>query len=138
MAKRRTTLEGYIRFLLRHRVAVALLVTLITGVFFYGVVNRLRIYTDFIALMPPNHPYIKLYQEFRHMFGTANVLVCAVEVKEGDIYNLETIAKIDRITDALLATPGCNPAQVISLTHPKLKNIEVTSLSIEMRPVIWP
>jgi hypothetical protein len=137
MAKQRTTLEGYIRFLLRHRVAVVLLVALITGVFCYGVYS-LKIATDFFALYPPKHPYIKLYQEYRKMFGSANVLVCAVEVKDGDIYNLETMGKIDRITQGLLETEGCNATQVISLTHPKLKNVNVTSWGIQIRPVMWP
>ena len=137
MAKSRTTLEGYIRFLVRYRTSVLLVVTLITGVFCYGV-YRLQIATDFFALYPPKHPYIQLYQEYRQMFGSANVLVAAVEVKEGDIYNLETIGKIDRITQALLETEGCNATQVISLTHPKLKNVNVTSWGIQIRPVMWP
>ena len=137
MAERRTTLEGYIRFLLRNRLAVLLLVTVATGVFCYGVYS-LKIATDFFALYPPKHPYIQLYKEYRKMFGSANVLVCAVEVKEGDIYNLDTMGKIDRITQALLETEGCNATQVISLTHPKLKNVNVTSWGIQIRPVMWP
>ena len=80
MAERRTTLEGYIRFLLRNRLVVLLLVTVATGVFCYGVYS-LKIATDFFALYPPKHPYIQLYKEYRKMFGSANVLVCAVEVK---------------------------------------------------------
>ena len=95
MAEGRTTLEGYIRFLLRNRIAVLLLITLVTGVFAYGV-STLKIATDFFALYPPKHPYIQLYNQYRNMFGTANVLICAVEVKKGDIYNLDTIRKIDR------------------------------------------
>jgi predicted RND superfamily exporter protein len=137
MAERRTTLEGYIRFLLRHRGKVLLLITVITGVFCYGVYS-LKIATDFFALYPPKHPYIQLYKEYRKMFGSANVLVCAVEVKEGDIYNLDTMGKIDRITQGLLETEGCNATQVISLTHPKLKNVNVTSWGIQIRPVMWP
>ena len=137
MAEGRTTLEGYIRFLLKNRVIVLLLITLVTGVFAYGV-STLKIATDFFALYPPKHPYIQLYKEYRKMFGSANVLVCAVEVKEGDIYNLDTMGKIDRITQALLETEGCNATQVISLTHPKLKNVNVTSWGIQIRPVMWP
>lgn len=137
MAEGRTTLEGYIRFLLKNRVIVLLLITLVTGVFAYGV-SSLKIATDFFALYPPKHPYIQLYKEYRKMFGSANVLVCAVEVKEGDIYNLETMGKIDRITQGLLETEGCNATQVISITHPKLKNVNVTSWGIQIRPVMWP
>ena len=40
------------------------------------------------------------------MFGSANVMVLAVEVKNGDIYNWKTIDKIDRITQAMLTSGG--------------------------------
>ena len=54
------------------------------------------------------------------MFGSANVLVIAVEVKDGDIYNLDTLHKIDRLTIAIMETPGVNPWQVRSISpkHP--------------------
>ncbi len=136
-SNRRMTLESYIAFLLRNRVIVLLLIVLATAFFSYRVTS-LKVATDFFALYPPSHPYIKLYKQYRKMFGSANVLVCAVEVKKGDIYNLETIGKVDRITKALLETEGCNSTQVISLTHPKLKNVNVTSWGIQIRPVMWP
>lgn len=70
------------------------------------------------------------------MFGSANVLVCAVEVKEGDIYNWETIDKIDRITRRLLVLSGSNPTQLVSLTHPRLKDVKVTGWGIKIQPLI--
>jgi len=129
--------ERYVAFLLRHRAAVLGGILLVTAVFAAGLL-RLRIGTDFFSLYPPNHPYIQLYKQYRQMFGSANVLVCAVEVSEGDIFNLETLGKIDRITQALLSTPGCNALQVISLTHPRLKCVNVTTWGIQIRPVMWP
>jgi hypothetical protein len=70
------------------------------------------------------------------MFGSANVLVCAVEVKEGDIYNWETLDKILRITKALPAIKGSNPSQLVSLTHPRLKNVRVEAWGIKIEPVL--
>lgn len=127
----------YVAFLLRHRVAVLVAVGLATA-FFACQMFSLRIATDFFSLYPPRHPYIQLYKQYRQMFGSANVLIAAVEVKQGDIYNIETIGKINRITQTLLNTEGCNPLQVISITHPKLKNVKVTTWGIQILPVMWP
>ncbi|MGH7823035.1 MAG: efflux RND transporter permease subunit, partial [Candidatus Binatia bacterium] len=101
-------------------------------------VTRLRIYLDFFELYPPRHPYIQLYQEYRKMFGGANVLVVVVETRQGTIFNFETIGKIDRITRFLMDSPGVDPTQVISLTHPKLKTIDVSALGILIQPVMFP
>ena len=137
MPEKRKLAERYIAFLLRRR-GWSLAGIILVSLFFGWHVLHLKIGTDFFSLYPPRHPYIQLYNQYRKMFGSANVLVCAVEVKKGDIYNLQTMAKIDRITTALLETEGCNATQVISITHPKLKNVEVTSWGIQIRPLMFP
>ncbi len=117
-----------------------LLACILAGTLFFTgqILTRLRIATDFFDLYPPRHPYIQLYKQFRKMFGTANVLTLIVEVKRGDIYNLQTIAKIDRLTKRLLQIKGVNPLQVISLTHPKLKQVGVGEFGVHVSPVVWP
>ncbi len=135
MTTKKSISERYIHFILRYRMAVLTVILLATSFFGYHV-SSLRVTTDFFSLYPPEHPYIQLYNEYRKMFGTANVLVAAVEVKDGDIYNLETLGKIDRITRELLTIPGCNGQQVTSITHPNLKDIKISVWGIEIVPLI--
>ncbi len=135
--KKRKLLERYIAFILKHR-WVVLLAILLASTFFGYQAAHLRIATDFISFYPPKHPYIELYNQYRHMFGSANVLVCAVEVKEGDVYNWETLDKVGRITQEMLTIRGSNPMQLISLTHPKLKDVKVTSWGIAIQPLLGP
>jgi uncharacterized protein len=135
MKKRKRIVERYVAFLLRHRLAALSLIILCT-VFFGYRAWHLKIATDFVSFYPPKHPFIQVYNKYRNMFGSANVLVTAVEVKHGDIYNWDTIDKINRITAEMLTIKGCNPAQLISITHPKLKNVEVTGYGIAMKPMI--
>ena len=141
MNGKKTLVERYIDFLLRRRLALLLIIVALSLFFVYRL-SQLKVHTDFFDLYPPGHPYIQLYNEYRSMFGSANVLVGAVMLKEGgkysDIYNIETIRKIDQITKALLETQGANATQLISLTHPKLKNIQVSSWGIQIRPILWP
>lgn len=134
---RRKLTEWYVDFLLAHRIPVVILVAIAT-VFFSVEMRGLVINTDFFDLYPPRHPYIQLYHQYRKMFGGANVLVIAVETTGESIYTIETLGKVDRITRALMETPGVDPRQVISLTHPKLKNIVVSNWGISIRPMIFP
>src|SRR3954471_9637692 len=116
----RNWMEAYINFLLRFRwwvISVVLLVTIYLG--FYA--TQMQVYTNFFDLYPPGHPYIQLYQQYRKMFGTANVLMIMIERKDGDIFNVETINKVNKATIQVMETPGVNPYQVRSLTHPKMK-----------------
>lgn len=137
MKIKETISERYIRFVLKHRRAMFIAVIGITAVFGYYL-SSLKVGTDFFSLYPPKHPYIELYNQYRNMFGTANVLVCAVEVKQGNIYNVDTIKKIDRITQAILSIKGCNATQVASITHPKIKNVTVNAWGIDIRPLMYP
>ena len=73
--------------------------------------------------MREGHPYIKIYNEFRRMFGSANILTVIIEMKHGDIYNPTTLQKVDQVTKALVETKGVVPYQILSIAHPKMKSI---------------
>src|SRR5262245_33536697 len=133
----RTWMEAYINFLLRFRWPVMIVVTLVTLFLGYNLKN-MRVYTNFFDLYPPNHPYIQLYQQYRRMFGTANVLMMAIECKQGDIFNVDTINKINYATLQVVETAGVNPYQVRSLTHPKMKNIRIRGAIITAYPIMYP
>src|SRR6266849_4364841 len=72
------------------------------------------------------------------MFGTANVLVMAIEVKDGDVFNVDTVNKINYATLQIVETAGVNPYQIRSLTHPKMKNIRITGAAIVAYPIMYP
>lgn len=133
----RAWMEAYLRFLLRFRSPVSAVLVLITLVLGYYAAE-MRVYTNFFDLYPPGHAYIQLYQKYRRMFGTANVLVMTVEKKEGDIFNVETINKLNWATLQMLETSGVNPYQLRSLTHPKMKNIRITGAIITAYPIMYP
>lgn len=133
----RTWMEAYLRFLLRFRwlvLAAAFVLTVFLG---YHLSNT-KIQMNFLDIIPPDHPYTQLARKHARMFGSANVLVIAVEVKDGNIYNLDTLKKIDRLTLAVLETPGVNPWQVRSLSHPSVRSTQVTSAGIRVLPIFFP
>jgi len=129
--------EAYLHFLLRHRLAVAAFVALAT-IGFALPLGSLRIHTDFFDFYPPAHPYIKMYQQFRRMFGSANVLTVILEVHHGDIYNPETLQKIDRMTKNVVESRGVIPYQILSIAHPKVKSINTYAGAIQVQEVFYP
>jgi len=133
----RTWMEAYIRFLLHYRwfvLAVSFALTLFLGYH----LSHTKIQMNFLDLYPPNHPYMQLVRKHARMFGSANVLVVGVEVKDGDIFSVETLNKIDRMTIALMGTPGVNPWQVRSISHPAVRGVKVTSSGIRILPLFFP
>jgi uncharacterized protein len=133
----RKWMEAYLHFLLRYRwsvIAFSTLMTLILG----NYLSQTKIQMNFRDIIPPNHPYTILARKHERMFGSANILVIAVEVKDGDIFTVETLNKIDRITRDLLETPGVNPWQILSISHPKVRNIQISASGIRALPLYFP
>ncbi|MEW6300273.1 MAG: hypothetical protein AB1671_21475, partial [Thermodesulfobacteriota bacterium] len=133
----RQWMEAYLRFLLRYRWPV-LLVSLLVTTFFVNQLAHTRLQMNFLDFYPPGHPYMQLVRKHARMFGSANILVVAVEVKDGDIFNVETLNKIDRLTIAVLETPGVNPWQVRSISHPAVRSIQVSGAGIRILPLFFP
>jgi predicted RND superfamily exporter protein len=136
----RRHIENYLFFLLRHRLAVSLvtaLLTILLGTFAY---THTKVFTNFFDLYPPGHPYIKLYQQYRNMFGTANTVLVVVEVKNGTIFDdPKTVQKVERITlEMLHEIPGVNGEQVLSITHPKVKTTLTAGSGIKVVPLMYP
>src|SRR5881628_3242693 len=136
----RRTIEAYLFFLLRHRLAASLVVAAATCVLATFMVLRMHVFTNFFDLYPPDHPYVKLYTKYRSMFGSANTLLLVVETKNGTIFDdPATVQKVDRITLALLHDiPGVNGEQVLSITHPKVKTTLTAGSGIKVVPLMYP
>ena len=161
-------IEAYLRFLLRYRGTVTIIVVLIT-MFFAVSMTKMRLHTDFFdfypkfrtftdafaacreeaeaslpscvvraVVHPGPDPYIKIYNDFRRMFGSANIMSVILEVKHGDIYNPETLQKLDRITKYIVNTKGVVPYQILSIAHPKVKSITTRAGALQIREIFYP
>ena len=86
----RRWMEAYINFLLKFRWAIVIFLTAAT-VFLGFNVTKMEVQPNFFDFYPPSHEYIQLYQKYRRMFGTANILSVVIEVKEGDIVVLDQL-----------------------------------------------
>lgn len=87
----------------------------------------LRIYTDFSDLLPQNHPYIQTYNRIKQNFGGANLVVMAIEVKEGTVFEPKTLDLIHRATQGIDNLPSVNHNLVSSLTHRTARHVYLTA-----------
>ena len=101
--------------------AMVLAMTLV----FAGALPKLRVYSDFADLLPQNHPYIQVYNRLKENFGGANMIVMAIEVERGTIFNNETLALIHEATQGVDSLPSVNHNLVGSLTHRTSRKIFV-------------
>lgn len=99
---------------------------------------KIEMYTAFSDLLPADHPYIRVHNRFWQTFGGANVVLLAVEVSEGDIFNVATLEKIQKLTETVERTPGVNNYQIFSIARQKVKDVRATAWGIEVEPVMWP
>ena len=130
-------IEKFSRFCIRQRVAVVLtigLTTLVLAVFASGI----KIETVFADLMPQNHPYIKVHNQFKETFGGSNMVSIMLEVDKGDIFNIKVLQKIQLVTQDLQMVQGVNPYQIISLASKKLKEVKVVSGDVNSKPLMYP
>ncbi len=97
-------------------------------IFFALQIPALQLYSEFADLLPQTHPYIVLHNEIKDNFGGANVIVVGVEVKEGDIFSNDTLARIHRVTQEVDTLPGINHNLVASLTHRNSRKIWLTEV----------
>jgi predicted RND superfamily exporter protein len=123
--------------LMKYRLAVLAIIVGVTGFFGYHALT-LEFLTDFNDLLPHGHPYVKIHKEFRERFGGANLTTLVLEVKEGDVFNLETLAKIQRINRAMYYIPNINNLQVASIADRKVKNIDSDAGGMYRAAVMWP
>ena len=98
-------------------------IILLATAYFALQVPSVRIVSDYADLLPQEHTYIKTHNIIRDTFGGANNVIVAVSVKEGTIFNNDTLARIHRITQKVDELTSINHNLVSSLTHRTTRKI---------------
>jgi len=124
-------------WVVKKRAVILAGIILVTILFSYLAV-KIEMYTAFADLLPKNHPYIQVHNQFWKTFGGANVVLLSVQVTDGDIFNPTVLGKIKRLTEIIERTPGANNYQIFSLARQKVKDVRATAWGIEVQPVMWP
>src|SRR4030095_4035285 len=102
--------------LIDHRHPIMIVVLGVTAVFAYWAF-QMKLETSFGDLLPQTHPFIQIHNKYAGTFGGANNVQLMVEAKDGNIFNVPTLACIYKITEAVDQVYGVNHNQIDSIRH---------------------
>ena len=112
--------------LIDYRHPVTVLVVLVTAFFGYKAF-QLKLETSFGDLLPQSHPFVQIHNRFAGTFGGANNVQLMVEVKDGNIFTVPTLARIYKITEAVDQVYGVNHNQIDSIGHRTTRHLRAQS-----------
>ncbi len=114
------TARGYLYGLGEQIIArrkLVLLFVIVATLIFASFAVQLDLVTRFDEQLPENHPFIQVHKEYAPTFGGANTIMLMLQVKEGTIFNKDTLTKIFNMTQALERVYGVNNELVNSIAH---------------------
>src|SRR5262249_42921022 len=120
---------------MRMRLPLLLLCLLLTGVFL-SQAKHVRLYDDPNEWLPANNPVGKLNKYLQEKFGGGNLVTIQVSVKDGDIFNAETLAKVKRLTREVLLTWGVIPYNVLSIAALQVRYLKATDEFLDNTPLM--
>jgi uncharacterized protein len=127
--------EKIVDFLIKFRIAVLVIMALVTA-FFMAQITRMEMFTQFLDLFPANHPYVLVHKQYATGFGTAYQATLMLEVKNGGVFNRETLEKIQRIHYDVDVIPGVNHYSVIDVASPKANYTVETPFGFQVRQLM--
>src|SRR2546425_9611852 len=120
---------------IRFRIAVLVATGVITVALVMQFKN-LGIIIDPNNFLPPSHPNVIATNTVEKVFGSKYVVVVGLTAREGEALRPEILAKVSRITAAMLELPGVVKSNVMSLSARRAKNIKGTADGLEVRALM--
>ncbi len=112
--------DGYADLVLRMRWPIIVLLLVATVVAALQI-HKLDIRNDPDTLLPSSNRYVATNLYAEHNFGMGNLMVFALKVKEGDIWQPWFINKVQEIHNRLEALPHSREANFIDIAAQKIK-----------------
>src|SRR5271163_3224566 len=123
-------------FVLRFRALIGGLLLLISAILGYYC-TQVTVATKFDDFFPTYHPNVQLYHEWQK-YGGAQTLTVMIQVKNGDIFNHNTLQKIQDIQYDVDKLPGVDHNEVLSLASYRVSYAEASPGSLLINPFMFP
>ena len=130
-------LHGLLSFILSFRLLILIIFLILTGFFGYKCIG-LKLYDDPNKWPPKHNKKVLINDYLQEKFGGANRIMVQIRVKEGDIFNPQTLTKVKTITDEIRLIEGALPYCIYSLSDLKVKYMKGTEDSLVVRPLLDP
>lgn len=110
-------MKAYYRFVVTYPRLVVSIIIFITVVL-AAQIQKLEWETDARVYMPKGHPAIEYDEKIENLFGAKDAIVIAVVNREKSIFNRETLAKIQRITEKISKLPSVVANRELDIASP--------------------
>jgi predicted RND superfamily exporter protein len=129
--------HGFGAFVLSYRKPLAAILIAITLFMTYWAV-QVPIATRFEDLFPSKNPNVLLYRQYRRQYGGAQTLVLMLRVRDGDIFNMNTLRAIQELTRKVDILPGVNHNEVFSLASYRVIYAHAEPGALVAKPYMYP
>src|SRR5579859_5186777 len=75
--------------------------------------------------VPADHPYIKAQKEYAAQFGGGNLLLIALQAKNGTIFTKEYFDEMRHVTDDIFYLPGVDRSHLQHMFSPNVRVLEL-------------
>lgn len=130
-------MKRFAEIVVSNRVMILVAMALVTLVFLYQG-TQLTFRTNFDDLLPQKHPFIQVHNKVRDIFGGANQIIIMVQVRQGDIFNQDTLSRVQWIHNELQRIPGADPYKIRSIACSKMKDFQFSSGTMSITPLMFP
>ena len=114
---------------------VSLAIVLALTAFFAVGLRGVELKTIFSDLLPRGHDFVETYLDHPN-FGNPLTVTIMVKVKDGDIYNADTLKKVWDLTRDVDLTPAVDHDQVLSISTEKARYARATPYGIDTQPLM--
>lgn len=122
------------QWVLAHR-RISFAVFIVVTLFFAAGLHKVQLRTIFSDLLPTDDPFVQVYKDHPN-FGSPLTMMVMIRRTDGDIFNLETLAKVWKFTRDIDLAPGVDHEQILSITTEKARYSEATPFGVDMRPLM--
>ena len=130
-------LPRFIDFCIDRRVLVVSVIGGLTLLMLY-VATQVRIGTNFADMLPADHPYVAVHNQYKATYGGANAVTIILEVEQGDIFRADVLQRLRTATLELRKVDGVNAEQIISLASRKLSDVRASTDGLETKSLMFP
>ena len=125
-------MERFADFVIRLRWPIFIFIILAT-VFFGWQATKVQFHITISDFWPSGHSFINVHRAYEESYGSPLSVYIMVRVRDGTIYNPNTLEKIARITDAIDRIRGVNHDQVVSIASRKVKTITLRGSEVYVK-----
>lgn len=113
------------------KLVIALVCAVTVGLALF--IPRLKVNIDVDSQIPPGDPRVIVGKRIEKLFGGKYMTVIGFYPENGTVYTPDILAKVKRVTETVEKIPGVKSGSVISLMSKRVKDINSTEDSLEVK-----